>query len=202
MIRIGLVDDHPAFRDSFRHLLERESDLSVVAVAGDGLAAIELVKQHQPDVVVTDVRLPRMDGLEATREIATKHPGTKVVVMTLFTDDGTRVKALEAGAHHCLAKESNFQGMLAAIRGCRNSNLQNALSDVLRSRIRLREKVSITELPGPVKAFEIKASLRDYNTILSQIDVIRKAAMKFAGMPEEEGFVINLVLNEESLYRH
>jgi DNA-binding NarL/FixJ family response regulator len=198
-IRVVLVDDHAAFRNAIKLLIRKERGMSVVAEAGDGTAALEAVGLHKPDVVILDVRLPQMDGLEATRAITRTHPGTKVIVLTLFTDDGTRVKALEAGAHHCLSKDSHAQGLLAVINGCRSRSLQDALQDVLKSRAKIRDDALISEIPGPTRAFKIEASLHDYNRILSRIDMIKAAAVQFAGMPEEEGFVINLVLSEKSL---
>lgn len=117
-IRIVLVDDHLAFRNSLKVLLESQPDLSVVAVAGDGLSAIEIVQEHQPDLVLMDFRLPRRSGVEATRVIKSKFPKTKVIVLTLFSDDGHLTEALEAGAHDCLSKDGYFQGMLNAIRNC------------------------------------------------------------------------------------
>ena len=116
MLRIAIVDDHPVFRDTLHRILKREPDLFVVAVAGDGLAAIEIAGQHHPDVMLVDVRLPKMDGVEATRVIKSKHPQIRVIVLSLFMDDGTRVKALGAGAYHYLSKGSNRNEILAAIR--------------------------------------------------------------------------------------
>ena len=200
-IRVMLVDEQPVFRGSLKLMLKTEPGISVVAEAGDGLAALEAVELYKPDVVVLDIRLPQLTGAEATKAITQRHPGTKVIVLTLLTDDGTRVKALEAGAHFCLSKESHSKGLLAVIKACRCQSLQEALQDVLKSRTKLRDDPQISEIPGPMRTFEIRTSLHDYNSILSQIDVIKAAAMKFAGMPEGEGFVINLVLDKNCLYR-
>jgi DNA-binding NarL/FixJ family response regulator len=116
MLRLAIVDDHPVFRTTLRRILEREPDLSVVAEAGDGVAALAIVEEHKPDVVLIDVRLPKMDGLEATRAISSKHPRTRVIVLSLFTDDGTKVTALEAGACHFLCKDGNPKEIVAAIK--------------------------------------------------------------------------------------
>lgn len=99
-----------------RLLLARQPDVAIVGEAADGIEAVEMVNVHRPDLVLIDARLPRMDGFEATRIITGKHPKIKVILLTLLTDDGTRVKALEAGACHCLSKESPLNGMLAVIR--------------------------------------------------------------------------------------
>ena len=116
MIRVAIVDDHPAFRDTLHLILKREPDLSVVAVAGDGLAAIDIAEQHHPDVMLVDVRLPKMDGLEATRVIGTKYPQTRVIILSLFSDQDTKAKALEAGACGFCCKDSSPKEILAAIR--------------------------------------------------------------------------------------
>jgi DNA-binding NarL/FixJ family response regulator len=117
-IRLAIVDDHPAYRNSLRLVLEREPDIRVVGMAGDGLAAIEMVGELHPDVMLIDVQLPRMNGIEATRIITSKHPQTTVVAMTLFPEDGTGVAALEAGACNYWSKESHFQGLRATIGSC------------------------------------------------------------------------------------
>ena len=117
-IRLAIVDDHSAYRNSLRLVLEREPDIRVVGMAGDGLAAIEIVGELHPDVVLIDVRLPQMNGIEATRIITSKHPQTTVIAMTLFPEDGTGVAALEAGACNYWSKESHFQGLRATIGCC------------------------------------------------------------------------------------
>ena len=85
-IKLAIADDHAVFRQTFRFLLEQEPDFSVIAEVGDGLAAVELVEQHHPDVLLIDVRLPRLDGIKATGIITKKHPATKVICLTLFTE--------------------------------------------------------------------------------------------------------------------
>jgi DNA-binding NarL/FixJ family response regulator len=116
MVRIAIVDDHSVYRKSLRLMLERNPDFSVVAEAGDGITAIEMVEQFHPDVVLIDVRLPRMDGLEATRVIGTKHPQTRVIILSLFSDQDTKAKALEAGACSFCCKDSSPKEIIAAIR--------------------------------------------------------------------------------------
>lgn len=117
-IRIAIADGYDVFRNTFRILLEREPDFEVIAEATDGLAAVLMAEQHKPDVVLVDVSLPRLDGFEVTRVIASKFPQTKVIAITMYSDDGTRVKALEAGACYCFSKDGIFKGLLAVIRSC------------------------------------------------------------------------------------
>src|SRR5258708_11207630 len=107
-IRMRLVDDQPLLRAGFRMILEAEPDLAVVGEAGDGLQALEQVRALQPDVVLMDVRMPRMDGVEATRQIT--GPGrdgpAKVLVLTTFDLDEYVVEALRAGASGFLLKDA------------------------------------------------------------------------------------------------
>jgi DNA-binding NarL/FixJ family response regulator len=117
-IRVLLVDDQPLLRTGFRMILEAESDLVVVGEAGDGQQALEQVRALQPDVVLMDIRMPRMDGVEATRRIA--GPGrdgpVKVLVLTTFDLDEYVVEALRAGASGFLLKDVPAEELVQAIR--------------------------------------------------------------------------------------
>ncbi|MEV6210610.1 response regulator transcription factor [Kitasatospora sp. NPDC051914] len=117
-IRVLLVDDQPLLRTGFRMILEAESDLVVVGEAGDGQQALEQVRALQPDVVLMDIRMPRMDGVEATRRIS--GPGrdgpAKVLVLTTFDLDEYVVEALRAGASGFLLKDVPAEELVQAIR--------------------------------------------------------------------------------------
>src|SRR6476619_3475776 len=117
-IRVLLVDDQPLLRTGFRMILEAESDLVVVGEAGDGQQALEQVRALQPDVVLMDIRMPRMDGVEATRRIS--GPGrdgpAKVLVLTTFDLDAYVVEALRAGASGFLLKDAPANELVQAIR--------------------------------------------------------------------------------------
>jgi DNA-binding NarL/FixJ family response regulator len=117
-IRVLLVDDQPLLRTGFRMILEAEDDLAVVGEAGDGVQALEAVRTLQPDVVLMDVRMPRMDGVEATRRIAGPDRGgtAKVLVLTTFDLDEYVVEALRAGASGFLLKDVPADDLIAAIR--------------------------------------------------------------------------------------
>ena len=118
-IRILLVDDQPLLRAGFRMILEAEPDLMVVGEAGDGEASLELVRTLAPDVVLMDIRMPRMDGIEATRRIVGRHPApgiARVLVLTTFDLDEYVVEALRAGASGFLLKDVPADELIAAIR--------------------------------------------------------------------------------------
>jgi len=116
MIRVLLVDDQALVRAGFRMVIDSQDDLTVVGEAGDGLAAIELVARCRPDVVVMDVRMPVMDGIEATRRITAIEPAPKVVVLTTFDLDEHALQAIRAGASGFLLKDAPPEEMLQALR--------------------------------------------------------------------------------------
>ena len=103
-IRILLVDDSLLFRKLIGTLLARDPGFAIVAEASDGIEAIEMVEKHQPDVVLLDVAMPRMDGLQALPEIKKAHPSTKVVMLSAFGEGEMLEKASELGAEAYLEK--------------------------------------------------------------------------------------------------
>jgi DNA-binding NarL/FixJ family response regulator len=115
-IRILLADDHAVVRDGLRALLEREPDLEIVAEAADGHECIELVEKHAPDVVMMDVAMPRMNGIEATRRILAAMPSSAVVILSMHQDESYVLQSLKAGAKGYLLKDSPRQDVLDAIR--------------------------------------------------------------------------------------
>ncbi|MFG1650149.1 response regulator [Micromonospora sp. NPDC049275] len=115
-VRILLADDQPLLRTGFRMVLGAEGDLDVVAEAGDGVEAVELSRRLLPDVVLMDIRMPRMDGVAATRAIVDARLPVRVLVLTTFDLDEYVVGALRAGASGFLAKDVPAEELIAAIR--------------------------------------------------------------------------------------
>lgn len=114
-IRIVLADDHASYRAVVREMLDQEVDIEVVAEAADGAAAIEAEDALAPDVVVIDVAMPRMDGIEATRRILRHHPGARVIALTLHTEACFVDGMLSAGANGYVLKQDAFSALLHAI---------------------------------------------------------------------------------------
>jgi DNA-binding NarL/FixJ family response regulator len=115
-LRVLLVDDHELVRQGLTALLQPEADIEVVGHAGDGLAALELVERLRPDVVVADLMLPGLGGLELTRQVVRRFPGTRVVVLSQHAEEPIVVDALGQGASAYVPKEADFGELLRAIR--------------------------------------------------------------------------------------
>lgn len=114
-IRILLADDHTVVRKGLRLLLESHSGFSVIADAADGREAVALAEQHTPDVVVMDVAMPILNGIEAARQISAKLPQTAVVFLSMHSDEGYVLKALKAGARAYLLKDSAEHDLVSAV---------------------------------------------------------------------------------------
>ncbi len=116
MIRVLIADDHPLVRSGMRALLMAAEGLEVVGEAATGEEAVALATTVQPDVVVMDLRMPGINGIEATRRILQTNPQIRILVVTLFEDDDSVFAALRAGARGYVLKEANEEEVLRAIR--------------------------------------------------------------------------------------
>jgi DNA-binding NarL/FixJ family response regulator len=115
-IRILLADDHPVVRDGLRALLGREPDMTIVAEAADGREAVRLAEEQSPDVVIMDLGMPIMNGIEATRRIVATSPHTAVVILSMHQDESYVLGSLNAGAKGYLLKDSMRKEVIEAIR--------------------------------------------------------------------------------------
>lgn len=122
--RVIVVDDQRAIRAGSQMIVDNEPDMVVVAQAGDGLGAVEEVARHRPDVVLMDVRMPRLDGIEAARKILAGgpppagQPRTAVLVLTTFDDEECLLGAVRAGAAGFLLKDAVPGALVQAVRTC------------------------------------------------------------------------------------
>ena len=119
-IRILLADDHTVVRKGLRLLLENEEGFEVVADAASGREAIALAEKHSPDVVVMDVAMPLLNGIEAARQISAKMPHAAIVFLSMHSDEGYVLKALKSGARAYLLKDSAEQDLIAAIKAVKD----------------------------------------------------------------------------------
>jgi DNA-binding NarL/FixJ family response regulator len=115
-IRVVLVDDHPLFREGVASLLGRIDDITLAGEASNGEQAVEVVEQLLPDIVLMDVKMPGMDGIEATRQIMSCCPHVGVIMLTMFEDDESVFAALKAGARGYVLKDADRGTLLRAIR--------------------------------------------------------------------------------------
>jgi len=118
-IKVMLVEDHVLVREGTRELLDREEDLQIVAEAGDGEEAVRLAAECSPDVVIMDIALPGINGIEATKQIKAAHPEIAVLVLTAFDDDQYIFALLEIGAAGYLLKDVCAEDLIKAVRAVR-----------------------------------------------------------------------------------
>ncbi|MEU7748061.1 response regulator transcription factor [Nonomuraea sp. NPDC049158] len=114
-IRVVLADDQPLIRAGLRMVIDGTADVVVAGEAGTGAQAVQLTRQLRPDVVVMDIRMPGMDGIEATQTITAESPDTRVIMLTTFDDDGNVYASLRAGASGFLVKDMALEDILSAV---------------------------------------------------------------------------------------
>ncbi|MGH8959969.1 MAG: response regulator [Jatrophihabitantaceae bacterium] len=115
-VRVILADDHPMFRDGLKVALSAMDGVEVVAEASSGAEAVELAAEHQPDVVLMDVNMPGLNGIDATRRIVAESPHIGVLVLTMFDEDESVFQAMRAGARGYLLKGSDQDDIMRAVR--------------------------------------------------------------------------------------
>ena len=154
-LKILLADDHVVMRTGLRALLERQPNLEVVGESENGREAIELVASLKPDVVVMDVGMPVLNGIEATRTIVTQHPTTAVVILSMYVDESYIMRALKAGARGYLLKDSAPADLLGAIQAV--SQNKSFFSPKV-SRILAEDYVRVLKQKGAVDSYDLLTS--------------------------------------------
>jgi len=146
-IRILVVDDHPVVRDGLKGMLAGLSEFEVVGEAADGLRAVELAGQLSPQVVLMDLRMPVMDGVQATARIHAQRPGTYVLVLTTYDTDADILRAIEAGATGYILKDAPREELYRAIRATAQgqSYLSPAVMTRLMGQLRAPEENALSQ---------------------------------------------------------
>jgi DNA-binding NarL/FixJ family response regulator len=116
-MKVIICDDQAIVRDGLEMLLKLEPDIEVVGIAEEGATAVEMVEKKAPDLVLMDLKMPIMNGVEATRQIRTKHPEVKVLILTTYDDDEWVLDAIRAGASGYLLKDTTRDEVVKAVRG-------------------------------------------------------------------------------------
>jgi DNA-binding NarL/FixJ family response regulator len=121
-IKVIIADDHEIFRDGLRLMLQKQSEIDLLGEAEDGKELIELIKHLQPDVVITDIKMPRMDGVTAAKHIAEHYPTIGIIALSMFDEEDLIIDMLEAGATGYLLKNADKQEMVDAIKSVYNND--------------------------------------------------------------------------------
>jgi two-component system response regulator NreC len=151
-VRILLADDHTVMRAGLRALLERQPNLVVVGEAENGRQTVELASSHAPDVVVMDIAMPNLNGVEATRRMVSKQPSISVVILSMYSDESYVMRALEAGARAYLLKDSTVTDLIRAIEAV--SQGKSFFSPKI-SRILAEEYVRALKQKGLADSYEL-----------------------------------------------
>lgn len=157
-IRLVIADDIPLFREMLVHTLEEESDIEIVAHASNGLEAVEACREHLPHIILLDVEMPKMNGVEATRLIRSECPSTRVVILTAYEDDHLILELIHAGATGYLVKDTHVDEVVRAIRVAHGgeSLIQPRVAQKI---LRMMAAMPQSETPVPVQTPDFSAKL-------------------------------------------
>ncbi|MDQ3551754.1 MAG: response regulator transcription factor [Bacteroidota bacterium] len=120
-IKVLLADDHELFRDGFKMLIKKQQDIEIIGDAENGRELVNLAKELKPDVIVTDIKMPVLDGIEATKTLTKQFPGIGIIALSMFDDEFLIVDMLEAGAKGYLLKNAQKEEIFEAIRSVHNN---------------------------------------------------------------------------------
>jgi two-component system, NarL family, response regulator LiaR len=154
-IRVMIADDHPLVRDSFKMHLEKQPDIEIVAEAEDGEMAVELAGKLMPDVIIMDISMPKMNGIEATMKIKSQWPSIEVLVLTVHDDTEHILKILEAGATGYLTKKILGNKLIHAVRAVVSG--ESIFSDEVKNRL-LTHALRYPLKPSPTLTSEVLTS--------------------------------------------
>jgi two-component system nitrate/nitrite response regulator NarL len=184
VIRVAIADDHPILREGLRRLLEDEGGFEVVGQASDGLEAVRLAREMQPDVLLLDLAMPRASGLDALRELSASGAGPKVLLLTVAIDDAQVMEALELGARGVVLKEAATELLFKAIRSVVAGQYwvgRDIVTDIVRH---LRERAAALARRRPSPAERLTAREREIVAAVAAGDSNRQIAARL-GLAED-----------------
>ncbi|MET0727929.1 MAG: response regulator transcription factor [Acidimicrobiales bacterium] len=188
-IRVLICDDHALFRRGLTMVLETEADIEVVGEAEDGAAAVARAEQLTPDVVLMDVRMPNVNGIEATRSIAEIVPSAKILMLTVSDDEGDLYEAIKAGATGYLLKEISIDEVATAVRAVMSG--QSQLSPSMASKL-------LTEFANLARKVDERQSVPSPRLTARELEVLRLVAK---GMSNRE-IAGELFISENTAKNH
>ncbi|GII56286.1 DNA-binding response regulator [Planotetraspora thailandica] len=157
-IKLLIVDDHPVVRDGLSSMFAREPEFEVIGQAADGAEAVRLAETLQPDVILMDLRMPGMDGVSATKELAERGSNARVLVLTTYDTDSHVLPAIEAGATGYLLKDAPRDELLRAVQATARGEavLAPSAAALLMSRVRSSTPRTPNSTPGPLSQRELE----------------------------------------------
>lgn len=188
-IRIIIADDHELFRRGLRMVLEDDDTIEVAGEAGDGEKALELARDEVPDVVVMDVRMPALSGIEATRQIKDELPHTKILMLTISDEEDDLYQAIKAGANGYLLKEISIDEIASAVRSVQNG--QSLISPSMASKL-------LNEFATMIKKEEEKQQVPAPRLTPREMEVLQHVAQ---GMNNRE-IAKSLFISENTVKNH
>ena len=188
-IRVLVADDHQLFRRGLKMVLEAEGDIVVVDQAGDGQTAVTKVGELAPDVVLMDVRMPHMDGLEATRRIRAAFPMTRIIVLTVSDEEDDLFDAVKAGANGYLLKEVSIEEVADSVRAVMAG--QSLLSPSMAAKL-------ITEFGSAGTVSEALGAVAGSGLTDQELEVLKRVAR---GLPNES-IAVELSVTESTVRNH
>lgn len=191
-IRVLIADDQPVVRDGLAMLLDLIDDVEVIATAADGIEAVERARSERPDIVLMDLRMPQLEGVEATRQILASLPNTRVLVLTTYADDEFLFPALQAGARGYLTKDASAEEIEQAIRAliAGQTHLDPAVQQRLVS--------AVLDQAPPIAAAEPAVSSAPDELTPREVEVLKLIA---AGLSNSE-IADKLVLSNATVKTH
>jgi NarL family two-component system response regulator LiaR len=192
-IRILIADDHAVVREGTRQILEQEADLEIVAEAADGEEAVKLAGKNKPDVAIIDIAMPKVDGIEATKQIKALYPGTAVLILSAYDDDQFVFSLVEAGAAGYLLKSVRGHELIEAVRAVYNG--ESVLHPAIARKV-LNRLAPVSGKPQKSKLLEVLSEreievLRLATRGLSNQDIASELCLSLRTVQAHLGHIFN-----------